>query len=349
MRTVRNRFFVGSFLWVFLSVWPVFSKAAPVQSRDSQRAISSQELSDTIGTTIRRILAERKSAVVRVEAVDKHGKLYGSGFFADPFGTIYTLSSIVNGAANLTVYQGNESLPARLLVSDPRTGLALIKVDECGPFLPTGDPSKLQIGDPLLAIGYPPDLDESPAFGVIAGFDRRYKNSYFATTHIRANLPVQRGFGGAPVVNMDGQVVGIVVSGIEGGTGCYVLPIIAMEKIWRHFERFGAVRHGWIGVIVKEAKTPVAGSTASISELQPRSPAASCGLKPGDIIVRIDETKINTAEDVLDASFLLTAGDIAQIVVVRAGKELTLEMRAAPRPHSNGNNMQLRQLNLRVP
>jgi|GEM_PF-547616 len=312
-----------------------------------QNILPSQQLSHVIGTTVRRIFEEKKSSVVRVEAIDKRGKLYGSGFFADPSGTIYTLSSVVSGATSLVVLQNNERLPARLLTSDSRSGLALIKVDQQGPFISAGDPSALQLGDPLLAIGYPLDLQATPSFGVIASFDRRYDNSYFATLHIRANMPIQRGFGGAPVLNMNGEVVGIVISGVDGGSGCYVLPITAMEKIWRDFERFGEIRHGWIGVLVKEAKYPVAGSTALVSGLEPGTPAASCGLKPGDIILRINQTKVNTIEDVLDASFLLTAGDAAQIVIMRGNKQSTLEARAASYPHSNPTP-QIDRLNLRV-
>ncbi len=300
-----------------------------------QNSLPPQQLSHAIGTTVRRIFEERKSGVIRVEAIDKHGKLYGSGFFADPFGTIYTLSSIVSGATSLVVLQNNERLPARLLTSDLRSGLALIKVDQQGPFIPTGDPSKLQIGYPLLAIGYPLNLQEAPSFGVIGSFDHQYDNSYFATLHIRANVPIQRGFGGAPVLNMNGEVIGIIVSGVEGGSGCYVLPITAMEKIWKDFERFGEIRHGRIGVLVEEAKQPVAGSTAMVSGLELETPAASCGLKRGDVIIRIDRTKVSTVEDVLDASFFLTAGDIAQIAIMRGGQQLTLEARAASYPHTS--------------
>ncbi len=325
------------------------SAAPPVaeQKTKARNLISPEELSQAIATTVRQTLEEQKGAVIQVEALDERGKLYGSGFFADPFGTIYTLSSVATGATSLVVIQGTKRLPARLLVSDSRSGLALIKVKAEGAFLVPGDSSKLQIGDPLLAIGYPQALQESPSFGIIAGFDRRYGNSYFSTTHIRTSIPVQRGFGGAPVLNMRGEVIGIIVSGLEGGGGCYILPIAAMEKIWKDFERFGEIRHGWMGVLVAEAPDSVAGSTATISGLEPGTPAASCGLKRGDVIIRIGETQIHTAEDVLDASFFLTAGELTSIEIIRAGEEMTLEVRSVTHPHANTSEIQVEPLNLR--
>jgi serine protease Do len=309
--------------------------AMPDSPTSDQNSLPPQELSKAIGATVRRIFEERKLSIVRVEAIDKRGKLYGTGFFADPFGTICTLSSLVNGATSLVVIQNNERIPARLLTSDPRSGLALIKVNRHGPFIPVGNVSKLQLGDPLLTIGYPLNFQETPAFGVIASFDHRWNNSYFATMHIRANAPIQRGFGGAPVLNMNGETIGVIVSSIEGNSGCYILPITAMDKIWGDFERFEEIRHGWIGVLVKEAEQPIAGSTAVVSGLEPDTPAASCGLKRGDVIIRINQTKVKTIEDVLDASFFLTAGDAVQIVIMRDGKQLILEVRPAPYPHAS--------------
>ena len=86
-----------------------------------------------------------------------------------------------------------------------------------------------------------------PSFGMIAGFDRKCLGRYFSTTHLRVNLPTQRGEAGAPLLNLNGEVVGIVVSSLENNSACYALPIDAAEKIRGDFVRFGEARHGWIG------------------------------------------------------------------------------------------------------
>ena len=97
-------------------------------------------------------------------------------------------------------------------MADLRSGIALLKVDAATPFLPIGKSAELGLATPVVAIGYPLDLPESPSFGMIAGFDRKYLGRYFSTTHLRINLPTQRGEAGAPLLNFQGEVVGILVS-----------------------------------------------------------------------------------------------------------------------------------------
>jgi S1-C subfamily serine protease len=181
------------------------------------------DLVDKFRDQMCRVFEERKDATVRVEAYDRHGKLCGTGFFADPAGTVYTLASIVANAEDIFIVQGDRKVPAKLLMADPRSGIALIKADINSPFIPVGDPHKLSPMTPVVAIGFPVDLDETAALGMVSSFDRKFLGRYFMTTHIRAILAVQPGFGGAPLLNLRGEVVGIVFSGIgvsEGG-GCY--------------------------------------------------------------------------------------------------------------------------------
>ena len=291
-----------------------------------------EELGDKIRAEVRRVFEERRDATVRVEAYDRHGKLSGSGFFADPVGTVYTLSYIVANAEEIFIVYGNRKIPAKLLMADPRSGIALIKADCNSPFIPVGDTKKLSLASPLMAIGFPVNLDATPSFGILGGFDRKFLGRYFMTTHIRANLPVEAGFGGAPLLNLKGEVVGIIFSGIEGGGACYALPIDAAEKIRMDYVRFGEPRHGWVGVHVEEQSEAVEGSHVRIVELGPAAPAALSGLKEGDILLTVGNFKISKAEDVIDASFFLTAGDQVSVVVVRDGKEITTDVRSTNHP-----------------
>src|SRR6266404_7336901 len=101
---------------------------------------------------------------------------------------------------------------------------------------------------------------------MIAGFDRKCFGGYFPTKHLRVNLPSQRGEGGAPLLNLKGEVVGILLYTFENNS-CYALPIDAAEKIRSDFVRFGEPRHGWIGANVGEAPNEVEGSRAVITDL----------------------------------------------------------------------------------
>ena len=219
-------------------------------------------------------------------------------------------------------------------MADIRSGTAILKVDLVTPALPIGKSEELEVATPVVSIGYPLDLPKTPSFGMVAGFDRKYLGRYFSTTHVRLNLPTQRGEAGAPLLNMKGEVVGIVVSSLENNSSCYAVPIEAAEKIRSDFVRFGEARHGWVGINVSEAPAPVEGSRAEMTQIMKGTPAASSGVKSGDILLQVGRTKVTQPEDVLDASFFITAGDTVPITVVRGGEKLTFNVRAELHPDS---------------
>jgi serine protease Do len=299
-------------------------------------ALRAQE--DTAGAISREVksIFERCGmAVVKIHAIDEHSELSGTGFFVDPTGTIYTSYSVGGEANNFTVQFEGKKYHATQLMADLRSGIALLKVEAKTPFLPIGKSAELGLATPVVAIGYPLDLPESPSFGMIAGFDRKYLGRYFSTTHLRVNLPTQRGEAGAPLLNFQGQVVGILVSSVDSGSACYALPIDAAEKIRRDYVRFGDARHGWIGIDVQEAQDPVEGSSAEMTRIREDAPAADSGLQTGDILLRVGNTPVHQPEDVIDASFFITAGDPVPITVMRGKEKLTFTVEAgSARPES---------------
>ncbi|MGI8957508.1 MAG: S1C family serine protease [Chthoniobacterales bacterium] len=287
---------------------------------------------DTAGAISREVKAifERCGhAVVKIHAVDEHSELSGTGFFVDPTGTIYTSYSVGGEADHFTVQFQGKKYHATQLMADLRSGIAILKVDAATPFLPIGKSSELGLATPVVAIGYPLDLPESPSFGMIAGFDRKYLGRYFSTTHLRVNLATQRGEAGAPLLNFKGEVVGILVSSVDSGSACYALPIDAAEKIRRDYVRFGDARHGWIGIDVQEAQNPVEGSSAEMTQIRENTPASGSGLQPGDILLQVGKVTVHQPEDVIDASFFISAGDSVPITVVRGNEKLTVNVQAA--------------------
>lgn len=304
--------------------------------------LGDEAMTDAIESTLDKIFQDGRGAVVRVESHDDFGKVAGTGFFADASGTIYTHSSVVGDGMDLTVTQGERKFPARLLAKDKRTGIALIKVDGAGvtPFLVCGDSRELKVSSPIIVIGYPYDHDATPSFGIVGGFDRKSKGKFFTTTHIRANIPVQRGEGGSPVLNLDGEVVGIVVSGFEKESGCYVLPMAAAEKVRTHHERFGDVRHGWAGVTVQEIPVPVQGSRLAIDVVDPHGPAAAAGFLPGDVLLQVGDIVVREPEDALDASFFLTPGDPVGVRVARGSSVLQMPFTPAVHPADRDSDLQ---------
>ena len=282
----------------------------------------------TISREVKDVFERCGKAIVKIEATDQHGDLSGTGFFIDPTGTLYTAYSVGGEADNIKVEFKGKKYPARQLTADLRSGIALLKVDLASPALPIGNSEQLEIATPVVAIGYPLDLAETPSFGMIAGFDRRCFGGYFPTKHLRVNLPPQSGEGGAPLLNIKGEVVGILLYKFENSS-CYALPIEAAEKIRSDYMRFGEARYGRIGANIREAATPVEGSRAVTTEIMKDTPAAESGMKPGDVVLQIGRVKVHEPEDILDASFFLTAGDVVPITVIRGEEKLTFDVEAA--------------------
>ena len=294
-----------------------------------------QEQSATaLSHQVKDIFERAAKAVVKIHGIDEHSEICGTGFFIDPTGTLYTAYTVGGEAGNFTIEFNGKKYPARQLLADIRSGTAMLKIDAATPVLPIGKSEELDVATPVVAVGYPLDLPETPNFGMVAGFDRKYLGRYFSTTHLRVNLPTQRGEAGAPLLNMKGEVVGIVVSSLENNSACYAVPIEAAEKIRGDFVRFGEARHGWVGINVSETSEPVEGSRAEMTQIMDDTPAAHSGIKPGDVLLQVGRKKVTQPEDVLDASFFITAGDIVPITVVRGDQKLTFNVRATLHPAS---------------
>ena len=310
-----------------LATFASLATLAPVLAQQTPESPS------TLSREVKDVFERCAKAVVKIEANDQHGELSGTGFFIDPMGTLFTAYSVGGEADEIKVDFKGKKYPARQLMADLRSGVALLKVDLASPALPIGNSDQLEIATPVVAIGYPLDLAETPSFGMIAGFDRKCFGGYFPTKHLRVNLPPQRGEGGAPLLNLKGEVVGILLYTFENNS-CYALPIEAAEKIRNDYVRFGEPRHGWIGANVAEAPAPIEGSRAVTKDIMKDTPAAESGMKSGDVVLQIGRTKVHEPEDILDASFYLTAGDVVPITVMRGDEKLTFNVLAEMHPAS---------------
>lgn len=281
-----------------------------------------------------------RDAIVQVEARDSQGVIKGTGFFIDPMGTVLTLSAITENAEEIWIRLDGENRPAELLTSDPRSGIALLRATGSGRFLQPALPDKTAVADPVVLLGFPLDMDLSPGFGLVAGLDRKIGSYYFPTTHYRLNIPVLRGQGGAPILNLEGQVIGIVTSSVDGGATCYALPITAIEKIRRDYARFGEPRHGWVGALVEDASESIEGSRAIVCEVDPEGPGGLAGLLPGDVLLQVGDKAVRSREDILEASFFLTSGDSARIRVFRDGQAVELDAQTTLHPSARKPTLQ---------
>src|SRR5438477_8826295 len=305
---------------------PFLALALSARAEDQPASAISREVKD--------IFDHCKKAVVKIHGADEHSELSGTGFFIDPTGTIYTAYSVGGEGSNFTIEFNGKKLPARQLVTDVRSGIAILKVDTASPALPIGKSENMEVTTPVIAIGYPLDLPETPSLGLVGGFDRKYLGYYFHTTHLRVNVATQRGEAGAPLLNMRGEVVGIVAFTLENNSSCYALPIEAAEKIRSDFLRFGEVRHGWIGAKLMQALEGKGGSYAEVTEILDSTPAANSGIQPGDILLQVGTREIHQPDDIIDASFFLTARESVPVTVIRCDDKMTFNVHAEFHPAS---------------
>ncbi len=298
-------------------------------------ALANEEsLAVAISREVQAIFQRARDAVVRIEGTDANGRLCGTGFFIDPTGIVLTSYSVGGESDHLVIRQGDLKIPARRLVADCRSGIAILQTEKQPrptPFLPLAKESDLEIASPAVIVSYPLDHPLTPNFGFIGGLQLRHRDRYFATTHIRANIHVHRGDGGAPLLNMKGEVVGVVISGIENG--CLALPIEAASKVYNDYIRYGNVRPGWLGVVIGSQSAPEGGSAAVITGLEDDGPARQAGLRVGDVLLKVGNHRINSPDDMVNAAFFLTSGEPVTITVKRPGEEeLEIEVTPTDRP-----------------
>ena len=311
----RNRF-VSSLAAVALGIVPRISAAEPAKPRLSPAEALQQEVRATV--------EKASDAICRIEGDDEHGHLRGTGFFIDADGTLLTSFSVGGESQDIVVTAGKQRFPATRLIADSRAGIAVLKIVAERPvrFLKFGKSTGLATASPVVTAGFPLDLPLSPSYGLVASMDLGFEGRYFATRHIRANVPVQRGQGGSPVLNLRGEVVGVLISTVEQNSGIFALPIEAATKVIHDFRTYGRVRQGWLGVAdVRLIDTPEHGSTARILGLREDGPGYAGGLRPGDVLLQIGGWKITHPEDVLNAAFFLSSTESLKVRVARAGKE----------------------------
>ena len=281
--------------------------------------LHADDVFQALGQEVNAIFEKSRAAVVQVQSGDGDVMLSGTGFFIDGNGTVLTSSTVIGGNTSVRVSINGDFTAARIVGNDPRSGLAELQVaDNNSPSLPLGESTDLKTGYPVLTVGYPLNLPAAPSQGLVSGFDVRYMNQFFATTHIHASVPISPGQVGGPLLNSKGEVVGLVVPSPDDGRSVYALPVEAINKILADFSQFGRAKHGWVGVdVVEVPDRDHDGRAVQVVRTVPGTPASRSGILPGDIVMRIDSREVYRPADVMDASFFSHVGGNMTVVVRR--------------------------------
>ena len=233
----------------------------------------------------------------------------GSGFIVSGDGYIVTNFHVVREAVEIMIRLADQSeYKARLIGSDPKTDIALLKVDARGlTMLPFGDSDRLQVGEPVMAIGNPFGLDQTVTTGIVSAKERFIGSGPY-DDFIQTDASVNPGNSGGPLVDTRGALVGIntaIFSQSGGSVGIgFAIPVNLAKDVLVQLREKGTVTRGYLGVSVAPV-TPEARQAARlerargalVAEVAPRSPAAAAGLKPGDIITAFQGAEIQNPHD----------------------------------------------------
>ena len=266
----------------------------------------------------------------------------GTGFIISPDGYIVTNNHVVAGADTVMVnLQGtsgkDQSLKATIVGTDKETDLALlkVKVDHPLPYLSFGNSDKLEVGEWVLAIGNPFGLGHTVTAGILSAKGRNIQSGPF-DNYLQTDASINPGNSGGPLINMDGQVIGINTAIIASGQGIgFAIPSDMANMIVNQLKENKKVSRGWIGVTIQDVDENMAKALglperggALIGSVLPDEPADKAGMKDGDIILEVNGKPIEDANALLRIIAMQAPGSRVKVVVWRdnAKKQLTVQL-----------------------
>ncbi|MEQ7921371.1 DegQ family serine endoprotease [Xanthomonas sp. WHRI 1810A] len=268
----------------------------------------------------------------------------GSGFIISTDGYVLTNNHVIDGADEILVRLADRSeLKAKLVGTDPRTDVALLKIE--GKDLPTvklGNSDKLKVGEWVLAIGSPFGFDHSVTKGIVSAKGRSLPNDNYVP-FIQTDVAINPGNSGGPLFNMAGEVVGInsqIFTRSGGFMGLsFAIPIDVALDVSNQLKASGKVNRGWLGVVIQEVNKDLAESFgldkpagALVAQVLDDGPAAKGGLQVGDVILSANGQPIVMSADLPHLIGNLKDGSKAELEVIRDGKrqKLTVTVGALP-------------------
>jgi len=267
----------------------------------------------------------------------------GSGVIVDPTGIALTNAHVVEKATEIEVITLDGSKhKAKVVGADKKTDLAVLKLDDGKgefKFARLGDSDRMQVGDWVIAVGSPFGLQATVTAGIVSAKARNIGQGPF-DDFIQTDAAINPGNSGGPLVNMQGEVIGINTAIVAGGSGIgFAIPSNMAKKIYTEIASKGRVSRGWLGVSIQPLTPELAKSFNAkdtkgvlISDVISESPAAKAGLKPGDILLEFDGKKVDAPADLQRTVGLAQPGQSAKMKVWRDQAEKTVELKIGEAP-----------------
>jgi serine protease Do len=295
-----------------------------------------------------------KPSVVHIEVVKKTGqikyKTLASGLIVDQRGFILTNEHVVDDAQSITVTLPSKiEYPAEIVGVDKQTDLALIRTttDEKLAVAKLGNSDQVEVGEWVIAVGNPYGFDRTVSFGIVSGKGRVLPNlpgeNQLINDFIQTDAAIDPGSSGGPLVNLNGEVIGINSIGFGRGQG-FTIPINTANEVKDKLLASGTIERGWIGVAIQPLSRDYAKYYGRpelegilVSDVTPGSPADSAGILSGDIITgyRGEKVSAEKEEDLNKFQTLVSQSDLgkpAWLKLVREGRDTTISVNISMQP-----------------
>jgi serine protease Do len=277
----------------------------------------------------------------------------GSGFIISPSGTIVTNNHVVKDAKTLTVtLSDGTKLPARVIGTDPRTDLAVLKVnaDHKLPFVQLGNSADVQPGEWVVAMGNPFGLGGTVTAGIVSALGRNIGDGPY-DQFIQVDAPINEGNSGGPLFDQSGNVIGVntaIISPSGGSVGIgFAIPSNTVRTVVAQLEKSGHVTRGYLGVeaqpitpSMQQALHLPSQSGALIAAVEAGTPAERAGLRPGQVITEVDGNIVKNPRDLAIDIAAVKPGDNAHLKVIANGstQSMTVQLASLPEHMTAANN-----------
>ena len=271
----------------------------------------------------------------------------GSGFVISEDGYVVTNNHVIESADEITIeFFSGEELVAKVIGTDPKTDIALLKVEASQPlpFVSFGDSNAARVGDWVIAMGNPLGQGFSVSAGIVSARNRALSGTY--DDYIQTDAAINRGNSGGPLFNMDGEVIGVntaILSPNGGSIGIgFSMASNVVTRVIDQLQEFGETRRGWLGVRIQDVTDDVADAMglkkavgALITDV-PEGPAREAGLKTGDVIKSFDGVEVVDTRGLVRQVGNSPVGATVRVTVLRDGKTQTIKVVLGRREDADG-------------
>jgi serine protease Do len=267
----------------------------------------------------------------------------GSGFIIDPQGYILTAQHVIDKAKEIEIrLADSRRFPARLIAADTQVDLAILKIAAEGdlPILAVGNSDAVQVGDLAVVFGYPFGRESAMSLGVISRPGRTYVDSA-SYEFLQTDAGAYAGGSGGPLLNSSGHVIGMITMASERGNMGFATPINVIRKMIPRLLSGEKFAWGWLGVQMVEVSLEQARSLGLsapngvvVSSVLPGQPAARVGLQNRDVILSVNDTRVDSPREVVRMIGGFEAGKVVRLTILRRGRTLQLSVPLGSRPES---------------